>query len=184
MAEKLGYKVQFGQFIIFLWPYFQSFFGFCDVRTMDGDVVDIESLIPHRGRMRLISEVAAVGAKTAETVSVAASDWPLAEDGIVNPLTLLELVAQTAGVCLGWHQTGGRSACRDGQGWLVGIKSARFFCDGVPAGSRIITRTENRVEIDHYTEVCGTVHLSGELIAEATLQVVRAEPGPQSPQPD
>ena len=58
--------------------------------------LDIETMIPHRGRMRLIEKVVAVDNQKALTAATTSEDWPLYRDGSVDVLVTIELVAQTA----------------------------------------------------------------------------------------
>jgi len=63
----------------------------------------------------------------------------------VHPLILVELAAQTAGVCNGWGriQTQGRDSSQ--MGWLVAIKKAEFFIYSLPFGAMITARAETPI---------------------------------------
>ena len=63
--------------------------------------MDIESLIPHRDRMRLIDGVIAVDEERAVTIAHADETWPLYRDGSVDVLVAIELVAQSAALLEG-----------------------------------------------------------------------------------
>jgi hypothetical protein len=81
--------------------------------------IDIETLIPHRDRMRFLDAVIAVDAEKAVTAATVTEDWPLYSEGSVDVLVTIELVAQTAALLEGWkrlqsNQGGGyRLAGRD-----------------------------------------------------------------------
>ena len=60
--------------------------------------VDIESLIPHRERIKLISEVLEITTDAAVAAATVKSDWPLCDGNSVSPVVLIEVVAQTAAV--------------------------------------------------------------------------------------
>ena len=55
--------------------------------------INIDELLPHRDRMRLVDEVIEVNEKKAVTRSKVTENWPLFEDDSVNPIVLIELVA-------------------------------------------------------------------------------------------
>ncbi|MDO9228047.1 MAG: hypothetical protein Q7U03_00635 [Syntrophales bacterium] len=86
--------------------------------------MEIEALIPHRDRMRLIGEIMAVDDDRAVTLSAVTEEWPLYRDGSVDALVTIELVAQTAALMEGWTRL--KSGRGGTSGWLVGIKTADF----------------------------------------------------------
>ena len=135
----------------------------------------LEEILPHRGTMLLIDAVTAVGEAYAVTESVVKESYPTADGRGVSPLVLVELAAQTAGICnsLGRIQKEGRGTKT--KGWLVGVKRASFFVeDSIPLGSRLVVRSENRHEFDLLREVFCVVHLEETLVGEITLQLIQA----------
>lgn len=137
--------------------------------------VAIERLIPHRDRMKLIDSIVEVGDHAAVTASKVTREWPLLEGDTVNPLVLLELIAQTSAVTIGWKKLQEDGDAESGKGWLVGIKAADFPDVKIPVNARITTRSEINFTMDNYTEMHGISTIGSERIGEATLQVMRAE---------
>jgi len=135
----------------------------------------IEKLIPHRDRMKLIDEIIDVDDETAVTGSVVSAEWPLFKEGSVRSLILIELVAQTAGVCLGWKELKKGGDNTGGSGWLVGIKEAVFFLDMIPLDSRIIVRSKNSLDFGNYHEVLGVARMDSKIIGQIRLQVVQSD---------
>ena len=86
--------------------------------------IDIETLIPHRDRMRFLDAVMTVDAEKAVTSATVTEDWPFYAEGSVDILVTIELVAQTAALLEGWKRL--QSKRGGATGWLVGIKSADF----------------------------------------------------------
>lgn len=136
---------------------------------------DVERLIPHRNRMKLIDEIIAVDEKTAVTASTITETWPMLEKGSVNPVVLVELVAQTAGVCIGWNERREKGNDDGGTGWLVGVKEAVFHRHSLPLNSRIITESKKVFQFEHYSEIAGTARMGSEIVAEIKLQVVQSD---------
>ncbi len=136
---------------------------------------DVERLIPHRNRMKLIDEIIAVDEKMAVTASTITETWPLLEGASVNPVVLVELVAQTAAVCIGWKERQEKGDDLGGTGWLVGIKEAVFHRRHLPLNSQILTTSKKMFQFEHYSEIAGTVSIENEMIAEIKLQVVKGE---------
>jgi len=134
----------------------------------------VESLIPHRNRMRLVDEIIAVDEKKAVTVSTVTENWPMVEAGSANCLVLVELVAQTAGVCLGWRERQITDGDLEGTGWIVGVKEAVFHCRELPLNSRIITESKRVFQMELYSEIEGTTRMGDEILAEIKLQVVQS----------
>lgn len=132
----------------------------------------IEQLIPHRGRMKLVQELIKTGDDRCMTVSVALPEWPLCADGAINPIVLIELVAQTAGVNIGLHEIH-KDNPSGKTGWLVGIKKAEFFRSEIPVHSKIYITVMERTRDDAYAEIVGMARIESELIAEMELQVYR-----------
>lgn len=134
----------------------------------------LEDLLPHRGNMLLIKEVLAVDSRNAQARFLVDQSWPMADGQGVHPLILVELAAQTAGVCNGWGriQTKGRDS--DQMGWLVAIKKAEFFIDSLPFGRTITATAENTYSFESLREVSCELHMDNELIGRATLQLFQA----------
>jgi predicted hotdog family 3-hydroxylacyl-ACP dehydratase len=140
---------------------------------MSVENIHIEDLIPHRGRMKLVDEILEINDQTARTSSVVTGDWPLDEEGLLSPLILVELVAQTSGVHEGWKA---RREGKDGtKGWLVGIKRADFFTDAIEPGTVLTTTVRTLYALQSYAVFAGTVDAASEILAQVELQVFRAE---------
>ncbi len=83
--------------------------------------MDIEALIPHRDRMKLINGVLDVNADIAVTSALVTERWPLCHGSTVDPIVLIEIVAQTASVYISWKKGADKGV--SGGGWLVGVKN-------------------------------------------------------------
>jgi predicted hotdog family 3-hydroxylacyl-ACP dehydratase len=140
---------------------------------MSVESLRIEDLIPHRDRMQLVDEVIEINEETARTAAVVTKDWPLDETGLLSPLILLELIAQTAGVHEGWKAY--RQGKAGTKGWLVGIKKADFFTDGLAPGTVLTTAVRTLYTMETYAVFTGTVEASSKVLAQAELQVFREE---------
>jgi len=135
----------------------------------------VEALIPHGEGMRLIDTIVSVTPRQAVAQATVKADWPLASADGVGVLVLIELAAQTAGICFGWNEQlkpieeRGKAA-----GWLVGVKMARFHIDRFPIGACITIHSENHLQADLYTEIQARAAIGQRLVGEVHLQVVRA----------
>ena len=146
---------------------------FCYEGRKEGMGMDIEALIPHRDRMRLVGEVLAVDDDRAVTSSIVSEDWPLYNDGAVDALVTIELVAQTAALLEGWkRQQSGRGGMK---GWLVGIKMADFRLPRIPLPATLITEARRDYALEGYAVFEGTVRLGTEVVAVVSIQVFRPE---------
>lgn len=136
--------------------------------------LSLADLLPHRGSMMLVTKILEVDAEHAVTLCRVASSWPMVDAGGVHPLILIELAAQTAGVCNGWGRVQTKGLDSDKMGWLVGIKKAELFVDYLPIGSEIISSAENSYKFESLREVSCLQHLDGKLIGAMTLQLFQA----------
>jgi predicted hotdog family 3-hydroxylacyl-ACP dehydratase len=135
----------------------------------------VEDLLPHRGPMLLAKEVLAVDRQRARVSFTVSRSWPLAEPDGVDPLILLELAAQTAGICNGWQriQTLGRES--DAMGWLVGIKRAELGIPILPYDRQVLIEAETTHFYGSLREVDCLARMAGQIIGQLTLQVFQAE---------
>jgi predicted hotdog family 3-hydroxylacyl-ACP dehydratase len=139
------------------------------------DDISIEDLIPHRDQMKLVDKILTVDDSIAVTESEVSEKWPAAGTRGVCAVTLVELVAQTAGVCIGWRELQKHGNTEGGRGWLVGIKQATFIQDPIPFGAKMITSTKRKFSFEGLSEITGTVSIGKNSIANIILQVVQEE---------
>ena len=135
--------------------------------------LDIETLIPHREGMKLVDKIIKVEEGMALTESTVTKKWPLVENNVVNSLVLIELVAQTSAVCIGWKETNEGRDDAGGKGWLVGIKSASFHTRDIPLDTPIRTRTHINFTMDNYTEIQGESRAGDIILGKIILQVLK-----------
>jgi predicted hotdog family 3-hydroxylacyl-ACP dehydratase len=135
--------------------------------------LDIEDMIPHRGRMKLISAVEEVDAHKAVTSAVVSHQWPLFHGSFVDSFVLVELVAQTAAVHIRWNK--GMEKSVGGGGWIVGIKSADFFRDRIPLHTTLVTTVKNLYSAENYNVLEGTVTAGTDLLGRIQIQVYRSD---------
>ena len=138
------------------------------------DVIeDIEDLIPHRERLKLIDTITFVDQEHAVTRATVKESWPLYSGDAVSAIVLIELAAQTAGVCIGWNQKMKSDGPKgEAKGWLVGIKNARFYVNTIPLDSCITTRSENRLVVENYKEIAASASIGEKLVGEISLQIL------------
>jgi predicted hotdog family 3-hydroxylacyl-ACP dehydratase len=139
------------------------------------DALNVESLLPHRGRMLLVDEILTLTDDQATTLSIASKNWPLYRDGVINPLILVELVAQTAGVQNSLKLVKERGEGSQTRGWLVGVKTAKFHVAAIAPGEAVTITTNNAFVFDNLREIKGTAFIGGQLAADVVLQIVEAQ---------
>jgi predicted hotdog family 3-hydroxylacyl-ACP dehydratase len=138
-------------------------------------IEDIENLIPHRERLKLIDAIISVDQKHAVCTATVKESWPLLSGEGVCAIVLVELAAQTSGICIGWNEKlkTGRPQGEAG-GWLVGVKKAHFHVDKIPLNTCITIRSENRLVVENYKEVAATARVGQTLVSEIVLQILLA----------
>ena len=125
--------------------------------------------------MLLIDEIIEVDDEKAVTGATVTDQWPFFVANGVNPLVLIELVAQTAGITNGWVRIKQRGKDSEKNGWLVGIKQSRFFVKAISLNQRIITRAENQYAYENYRHIAGIARIGSEIVGEVTLQLMQTE---------
>nr|MBF0223692.1 hypothetical protein [Desulfobulbaceae bacterium] len=136
--------------------------------------IKIEDLIPHRGHMVLIDHIVEIEKEYAVTAAFVKESWPLLTANGVQPLILVELAAQSAGVCNGWDRITKKGLHSVSMGWLVGVKKAVFNIECIPLHSKIITRSENSNKYDNLRVTSSVSWLGSDIIGEITLQLFQA----------
>jgi predicted hotdog family 3-hydroxylacyl-ACP dehydratase len=147
---------------------FQLFFA------MDPTRIDIETLLPHRGRMKLVEEIVALDEDHAVAHAEVRPGWPLCDGRFASAVVLIELVAQAAGLNNGWVRIRKHGHAVDRRGWIVGLSEAALHVDRLAVGTRITVRAENRYAFEGFREVHGQVEIGGKVVAEATLMLLRS----------
>jgi predicted hotdog family 3-hydroxylacyl-ACP dehydratase len=133
--------------------------------------IDIDSLIPHREKIRIISGILDVQESTAVSTAVVNPNWPLYDKGTVSSLVLIEAIAQTAAIIEGYKRK--QRGLSGVKGWLVGIKNAEFNIDRIPLNTNLIIMLESKYTFDNYGVVEGIIKSGEEVLATATLQAMR-----------
>jgi len=144
------------------------------MRTPTLSDLTLEDMLPHRNGMLLIREVLEVDKRQARTVSRVAESWPLADAHGVHPLVLVEIAAQTAGVCNGWDRIQSKGLDSDQMGWLVAVKKADFFIESLAFGDTITAWAENTYSFENLREVSCELYRNNQTIGRATLQLFQA----------
>lgn len=137
--------------------------------------IDLHTLLPHRDRMLLISDIICLDDQKATTRALVSQNWPLQGPDGVSPLILIELVAQTAGIYNGYTALKDEGPDTDIRGWIAGVKSAKFRVGHIPVGALVETTAQKQFEYDQLRETSGVATIENQVIGQATLQLVRAQ---------
>lgn len=125
---------------------------------------DIETLIPHRGAMRLIERLL----DRDEEIRCLARIDPRHADGGFAPVVLaLEAMAQAGAVAGG-----------PVRGWLVSVADADFEVPALPAGAPLVVQVRPMPSAPPLALFEGRVEAGGRLLARARLGVMQAATTP------
>ncbi|PKN70045.1 MAG: hypothetical protein CVU54_08425 [Deltaproteobacteria bacterium HGW-Deltaproteobacteria-12] len=138
--------------------------------------IDIESLIPHRYPIKMISDVLEITPDSAAAGAVVNSDWPLCDGKEVSPLVLIEVVAQTGALVDGYKRK--MQGKTGGKGWLVGVKDAQFNTAAISVGTHIVASVANSYSFDNYSVIKGVVKTDEDILAVIVLQALRMNEDP------
>jgi predicted hotdog family 3-hydroxylacyl-ACP dehydratase len=134
-------------------------------------MIDIESLIPHREPIRIITDVIELKDNSGIAAAVVNERWPLCDGQAVHSLILVEAIAQTAALVEGYKRK--KEGKDSAKGWLVGIKSAEFKKDFIPLGTRITVVVRSLYALDEYGVIEGEVKSGDDILLTAILQAIR-----------
>lgn len=137
---------------------------------MPRDPSQIEDLIPHRGRMKLLDRIVELSIEKATVLTCPQDDWPLAEAGQVPALVLLEVVAQTAGLVCSLKV--GLDGEEPPTGYLVGVRTGTFFRDLVEIGTELTCRARMSFVMEGYAVLEGEVLAGEEVLFSGEVQLV------------
>jgi predicted hotdog family 3-hydroxylacyl-ACP dehydratase len=137
--------------------------------------IDIEKLIPHRDRLKLIDEILVADDKRAVTAATVNEIWPLYDEDSVSPIILIELAAQTTGIAVGnkrYKETG-----KGVYGWIVGIKQVKFSVGRISLGTRLVIRVDPAYDHESYAVFNGTVENASDqkILCSMEIQVFSPE---------
>lgn len=134
-------------------------------------MIDIESLIPHREPIKIMTEVIELQENAGSAAAVVNDRWPLCDGRGVRSLVLIEAVAQTAALVEGYkRKQEGKSGVK---GWLVGIKSAEFKREIIELNTRITVSVHSIYAMDNYGVIEGVVKSGDEILLSAVIQALR-----------
>jgi 3-hydroxyacyl-[acyl-carrier-protein] dehydratase len=139
-------------------------------------------LMPHRGRMLLIGELAGCEGDVAHTELVVSDDNPfVGEDGRLETLAMVELLAQLSAAQKGYRaKLEGRSASI---GYLVGVKDFEILRP-VAAGDRLRLEIRRTFSMGQVSLVDGEIKVDGaQPAARGTLKLWEEETLPEPPVP-
>ncbi len=132
-----------------------------------------EDILPHRGAMLLVDKIIQVDSNRAQALFCPQPDWPLTKGNGVESLIMVELAAQTAGLCSGWERIKQHGPNSDPTGWLVGIKKATFNIPILPFASPLTVTAKITFTYDNLREVSCELVQQGKTIGQIILQLFK-----------
>jgi predicted hotdog family 3-hydroxylacyl-ACP dehydratase len=136
------------------------------------NILRAESLIPHRGPMRLLERVMNPAHNGLQAETTVTESWPLSRDGSVSSLLCLELVAQAISALSTWRRGEG---ARPRVGLLVGIKESELFTPRLPLGTELTVHVEELYHVGNYGVFKGQVISGSALFCTTIVQVMEPE---------
>jgi len=132
----------------------------------------VADLIPHRGRMCLIDGIETIDEQHGGVLLTrVGADWPLVEGDRLDPLVLVEVVAQAAAVLAGWRRR--HQERMGGRGWLVGVRRTELPAEPPAVGDVLRVRVQVDYEVEAYAVFKGRVERAGRTLAEVEIQTYR-----------
>jgi predicted hotdog family 3-hydroxylacyl-ACP dehydratase len=98
--------------------------------------------------------------------------WPLNNDGKVDSIICVELVAQTVSALSTWRRGEG---AKPRVGLLVGIKEVEFSDSSIPVRTRLFIQVEELYHVGDYAVFQGVVSSELSLYCKIDIQVIEPE---------
>ena len=131
----------------------------------------VESLIPHRGAMRLLDRVLRVEGDTVEAEVEVPYDGLFVRDGQVPSWVGIEYMAQAVAAWAGTRERGRGGVPR--AGLLLGTRRYEAHCDGFPSGARLHVRADcELIGSNGLGQFHCRITRDGTLLAESRISVL------------
>jgi predicted hotdog family 3-hydroxylacyl-ACP dehydratase len=139
----------------------------------------IESLIPHRGAMRLIDRIVEVDDEHVLVEVDVPFDGLFVRDGRVPAWVGIEYMAQAVAAWAGMRARGEGGAPRPGL--LLGSRRYEVHCDGFPSGSRLRVRAScELIAGNGLGQFDCSVEMEGRQVAACRMSVIDPPDGAES----
>ena len=131
-------------------------------------------VIPHRPPMLLVDRLLSCGDKAGEAEAEVRPDWPLVdEDGELDSVALVELLAQSYALVRGYEALLAGSAMREG--FLVGMR--KMETPGrAAAGDRLRVTVRTEADLEGFAVASGEVRRGDEILAQGSIKVYTPTP--------
>jgi predicted hotdog family 3-hydroxylacyl-ACP dehydratase len=130
----------------------------------------IEALLPHRGAMRFLDQAIELGPEHAVCTGQVRPENPFLDDGILDPLALIEFIAQAAAALVS-GQDPDRGPVR---GWLVAGRNLELADGSVRVGDVLEVMVDQAARVGDFASFDGIVRCRGVTLAHGNVKVFRA----------
>jgi predicted hotdog family 3-hydroxylacyl-ACP dehydratase len=131
--------------------------------------MDIESYMPHRGRMKLIDDILESDENSCKAVAIPKQTWPFQRQAGIDPLVIIELIAQTTSAYVGWCRR--NEKVMGGAGFLVGIRNAEIGLTCLPLDGPVYISCKRMLDMDNYGVFEGRVFINDTTYGTSVIQV-------------
>jgi predicted hotdog family 3-hydroxylacyl-ACP dehydratase len=131
--------------------------------------MDIESYMPHRGRMKLIEDILESDKNSCKAIAIPKRTWPFLRQEGIDPLVIIELIAQTTSAYVGWCRRNEKKM--GGAGFLVGIRSAEIGRSCLPLDNPVYISCKRMLDMDNYGVFEGRVFTNDTTYGTSVIQV-------------
>ena len=137
---------------------------------MDSPVTDF---IPHRQSMCLVRSIVEIDYHKGVIRAVVEESWPTCVQGSVDPILLVEVFAQSAGVLAGWKKR--KTQQQGARGWLVGIRQAEISGQPIPVHTILDCHVQADYQMENYAVFKGTIESARGNLARLVIQTFQPE---------
>lgn len=130
----------------------------------------VESLLPHRGPMRLLDDLLEVGVDHVRCRAVVRADNPFVRDGVLDPVAHVEVIAQAAAAFI----TASDPLRRAIRGYLVATRNVELADGDLPVGAVLEVSVREAARVGDFASFDGVVTCDGREVARGNVKVFKA----------
>ncbi len=137
------------------------------------ELLPIDVLLPHRSAMRFLDEALDLQPDRATCRGVVRADNPFVRDGVLDPVALIEFIAQAA-AALVTSQDPTRGPVR---GWLVAGRNVELAAGDIPVGGVLEVDVIEAAKVGDFASFDGVVRCQGREVGRGNVKVFKSAEG-------
>ena len=137
--------------------------------------VAVDGIIPQKAPMRVVDQLLKIGERSGELSLTVTEGMPFVDDGIVDEVVYLEILAQAIAALHGFKAMDRERFAKE-EGYLVGAQKLQIL-GRASVGDTLNIRVRKEARFGDFGVVLGTVSRSGTVLARGEIKIWRNTAG-------